>query len=76
MYAIRSYYVMDPVGDYHAPANEHKNWEWSDIILWYELWKDVKGTRIDTKADNPDVQVDAYVNGKHVYLIVNRNNFV
>lgn len=63
--------MMDPVGDYRSPGLEHEEWEWSGMILWYELWKDVKGTRIDTKSTNPDIQVDAYVDGKHVYLILN-----
>ncbi len=67
--------MMDPVGTYTERAGEsrydHENWEWSNIILFYELWKDVKGTRIDTKASDRDIQVDAYVDGNHVYLILN-----
>ncbi len=67
--------MMDPVGTYTEKPGEsrydHENWEWSNIILFYELWKDVKGTRIDTKASDRDIQVDAYVDGNHVYLILN-----
>ncbi len=67
--------MMDPVGEYtERPGKsryDHENWEWSNIILFYELWKDVKGTRIDTKASDKDIQVDSYVDGKHVYLILN-----
>ncbi|MDO6758789.1 Ig-like domain-containing protein [Tamlana sp. 2_MG-2023] len=46
-------------------------WDWSPIIYYFQLWKDVEGTRIDTKSNNLDVQVDAYVKDKHVYLILN-----
>ncbi|PKQ61390.1 hypothetical protein BZG02_15635 [Labilibaculum filiforme] len=47
------------------------NWEWSEFIKWYELWDDIKGTRVDTKSSDPDVQVDCYIDGKDVYLILN-----
>lgn len=47
------------------------NWEWSDYIKWFELWSEVKGTRVDTKSTDPDIQVDAYIDGDDVYLILN-----
>ncbi|WP_075341424.1 Ig-like domain-containing protein [Tenacibaculum agarivorans] len=47
------------------------NWEWSDYIKWFELWSEVKGTRIDTKSSDPDIQVDCYIDGNHAYLILN-----
>ncbi|MEM6830930.1 MAG: Ig-like domain-containing protein, partial [Bacteroidota bacterium] len=46
-------------------------WEWSDYIKWFELWSEVKGTRVDTKSTDPDIQVDAYVDGNTTYLILN-----
>ena len=46
-------------------------WHVTDKIQWYELWSDVKGTRVDTHSTDPDVQVDAYVDGNHTYLILN-----
>ncbi|SHK69896.1 Por secretion system C-terminal sorting domain-containing protein [Reichenbachiella agariperforans] len=47
------------------------NWEWSDYIKWFELWAEVKGTRVDTKSSDPDIQVDSYVDGRDMYLILN-----
>ncbi len=47
------------------------NWEWSDYIKWYQLWADVDGTRIDTQSTDADIQVDAYIDGDTVYLILN-----
>ncbi len=67
--------MMDPIGEYREDTPgaryNHQNWEWSNIILFYELWSDVKGTRIDTKSSDRDIQVDAYVDGNHMYLILN-----
>ena len=51
--------------------DDQGEWQWREIIKWYELWSEVKGTRIDTKATDVDVQVDAYVDGKDAYLILN-----
>jgi len=33
----------------------------TDLIKFYELWKDVKGKRIDVVSNNPDIQVNAFV---------------
>ncbi|XPF93141.1 Ig-like domain-containing protein [Colwellia sp. RE-S-Sl-9] len=56
-----------------ALAENYDNADWyvTDKIQWYELWSDVKGTRVDTHSSDPDVQVDAYVDGNHTYLILN-----
>lgn len=50
-------------------------WEFAETVQFYQLWSDVKGTRIDTKSDDPDLQVDAYVNDEKVYLILNNLEF-
>ncbi|WP_341938301.1 hypothetical protein [Marinimicrobium sp. C2-29] len=47
------------------------NWEWTPFIQFYELWKDIEGTRVDTASTDPDVQVDAYVDGSDVFVIIN-----
>ncbi|MEM7108936.1 MAG: Ig-like domain-containing protein, partial [Bacteroidota bacterium] len=46
-------------------------WVWTEYIKFYELWDDVDGTRVDTRADDINVLVDAYINGDKAYLIVN-----
>ncbi len=69
--------LMEPKGSWTGDPNTWTmneptgGWEWSGIIHFFELWKDVEGTRIDTKANDNDVQVDAYVNDNHVYVILN-----
>lgn len=52
-------------------AHEPGGWYITDKIHWYELWSEVDGTRIDTASTDPDVQVDAYVDGNTVFLILN-----
>ncbi len=69
--------LFDPIGSWTGdPSTGTMNaptggWDWSPIIYYFELWKDVEGTRIDTKSNDRDVQVDAYVLENHMYLIVN-----
>ncbi|WNJ19053.1 Ig-like domain-containing protein [Pontibacter sp. G13] len=59
--------------DYHYRMLEEQNgdWVWTDYIKWYELWRDVKGTRVDTRSEDPDVLVDCYIDGSTAYLILN-----
>jgi len=47
------------------------DWVFTDFVKFFQLWSDVKGTRIDTKPYDLDIQVDAYVDGKKMYLILN-----
>ncbi|WP_068473589.1 hypothetical protein [Saccharicrinis aurantiacus] len=46
-------------------------YEFTELVKFYQLWSDVKGTRIDTKSADIDIQTDAYVDGKKMYLILN-----
>ncbi len=48
---------------------------YSELVKFYQQWKDVKGTRVDTYSDNPDIMVDAYVDGNKAYLIINNLDF-
>lgn len=45
------------------------------MVKTYELWSDVKGARVDSYSTDPDVMVDAYVDGKTGYLILNNLKF-
>ncbi|WP_370980241.1 Ig-like domain-containing protein [Agaribacterium sp. ZY112] len=52
-------------------------WDFNAAIHWFEQWRDIEGTRIDTYSSDIDIQVDAYVNNNdqngehHLYVIVN-----
>ncbi|MEI8665431.1 hypothetical protein P4S81_11985 [Pseudoalteromonas sp. B28] len=45
------------------------------MVKFYQLWSDIKGTRIDSWASDLDIQADAYVDGKDVYLVLNSLEF-
>ena len=47
------------------------SWVYSDLVLFYDLWKEVNGTRVDTYATDQDLQVDAYIDGDTAYIILN-----
>lgn len=43
-------------------------WVINDKVLFFELWKDVKGDRIDIKSDNPDIQAMAFRDKSTLYI--------
>jgi len=45
--------------------------EYTHLIKFYELWKDVNGKRIDIVSNNPDIQVHAFVNNKKAFVTLN-----
>ena len=56
---------------FEDPSDSGNDWVFTELIKHYQLWQNVKGTRVDTTATDQDLQVDAYVDGKHLYLILN-----
>lgn len=50
-------------------------WVYTELLQFFELWKDVRGKRIDTWSPDPDLQADAYVNGNKAYVILNSLEF-
>lgn len=69
--AIRYEAALMQTDEAFSANYDNADWYVTDKIQWYELWSDVKGTRVDTHSSDPDIQVDAYVDGKHTYLILN-----
>ncbi|KAA3653497.1 MAG: T9SS C-terminal target domain-containing protein [Calditrichaeota bacterium] len=60
---------------FEASGETGDNWVFSELIKFYELWADVNGMRIDTRSDNLDIMVDAYVQGNIAYVILNNLNY-
>ncbi len=54
--------------------NYNVEYVFTENIKLYQLWAKVNGTRVDTRATNPDVLCDAYVEGNKMYLILNSLN--
>ncbi|WP_066965761.1 agarase [Microbulbifer sp. Q7] len=46
-------------------------WVYTEFVKFYQLWSDVKGTRVDSWASDLDIQVNAYVDGDTAYLVLN-----
>lgn len=59
----------------NEPSSYTGKWVYTDMVKFYELWQNVKGTRIDTKSSDLDIQVDAYIDGNKGYIILNNLNF-
>ena len=55
----------------NEPNSYTGDWQWTDYIKFYELWKDVNGSRVDSVDNNINIQTDAYVNGNKAYVILN-----
>lgn len=53
-----------------AEGETGEEWVFTDIIKFFELWSDVKGKRVHSRASDPDLLIDAYVDGTHAYVIV------
>ncbi|WP_370978720.1 carbohydrate-binding protein [Agaribacterium sp. ZY112] len=59
------------VQNFEREGQTGPQWVYSDMIKFYELWKDVKGTRVDTWSSDQDILVDAYIDGDTAYVILN-----
>lgn len=48
-------------------------WVFTELVKLYQLWEDVKGTRLDSWASDPDFMVDAYYSNdtRDLFVIVN-----
>ncbi|WP_017446846.1 hypothetical protein [Gayadomonas joobiniege] len=71
-YSTRLFVMEEELsGKKYVKEKADSKWVFSDILKWYQLWSDVKGTRVDSFANQIDMQVDAYVDGNKLYLIAN-----
>ena len=67
-YPTRLLYDVDELNGF--PKDNNGPWAYTERIKFWELWKEVRGTRVDTISSDPDVQVDAYVDGTNAFVIV------
>lgn len=58
-----------------APGETGDEWVFTDMVKFYQLWSEVKGTRIDISASDPDLVVNAFADNQDVYLVVNNLEF-
>ncbi|MBR8534040.1 T9SS type A sorting domain-containing protein [Carboxylicivirga sediminis] len=55
----------------NEPASYSGQWVYTDMVKTYQLWSDVKGTRVDSRPNHQDIISDCYVYGNRAYIIVN-----
>lgn len=55
----------------NEPESLTGNWIYSDRVQFYQLWANVKGTRVDSYQNNLDIMTDAYVDGNKAYVVLN-----
>lgn len=60
---------------FEATGESGNEWVYTELVRFYELWSDVNGTRVDSWADDPDILVDAYLDGVDLFVIVNNLEF-
>ncbi len=46
-------------------------WVYTPKIYFYEMWKDVKGKRVNVSSDNPDIQIQGFLDGNKLYVALN-----
>ncbi|VGO23494.1 hypothetical protein [Pontiella sulfatireligans] len=67
-YPTRLLYDVDELTG--SPKDDDGPWAYTHRLKFFELWKEVNGTRVETVASDPDIQVDAYVNVTNAFVIV------
>lgn len=55
----------------NEPVSATGEWIYTDLVRFYDLWKNVKGTRVEISSADPDIQVDAYTDGDKLYVVLN-----
>jgi len=58
-----------------ASGESGDEWVYTEVVKFYELWSDVGGTRVDSYATDPDILVDAYLDGTDLFVIANNLEF-
>ncbi|WP_170178536.1 T9SS C-terminal target domain-containing protein [Flammeovirga pectinis] len=46
-------------------------WEYNEKVYFYKQWASVKGKRVYVATDNPDVQIQGFVDGNVLYVALN-----
>ncbi|MFY0598838.1 MAG: T9SS type A sorting domain-containing protein [Cyclobacteriaceae bacterium] len=47
------------------------DWVYTDLVKFFQFWRDFDGNRVDSYSVDEDVLVDAYVNGNTAYVVIN-----
>ena len=50
-------------------------WVYTDLVKFYQLWSNVRGTHVDSWASDLDIMVDAYVQNNKAHIIMTSLEF-
>ncbi len=53
----------------------HGGYIFTHLLKFYQFWAELDGVRVDTWTKDPDIQLDAYVDGSALFLVVNNLEF-
>ncbi|MBX2875239.1 MAG: T9SS type A sorting domain-containing protein [Saprospiraceae bacterium] len=59
----------------NEPTSYTGDWVYTDMVKFYQLWQNVNGQRVDSRSDDLDIQVEAFVDGGKAYVILNNLHF-
>ncbi len=56
-----------------VPNNFQKGstWHETDLVNFYKLFAEVKGRRVSSFCDDPDIQYNTFVDGENLYIVLN-----
>ncbi|MFY0626718.1 MAG: carbohydrate binding domain-containing protein [Reichenbachiella sp.] len=54
-----------------VPVDADTEWEYTARVRFYQLWSEVTGDRVHIKSNNPDIQVQAFVDGTKLFVALN-----
>ena len=54
-----------------VPKKKITGWLYTNRIQFYELWKSLKGKRVFVSTSNPDIQVQAFLDNKKLFVALN-----
>jgi hypothetical protein len=54
-----------------VPKKEITGWLYTNRIQFYELWKSLKGKRVFVSTSNPDIQAQAFLDNKKLFVALN-----
>jgi len=48
-----------------------ESWEYTPRVLFFDLWKEFRGKRVEINSDNPDIQVQAFADKNKLFVALN-----
>lgn len=53
-----------------VPVSASTEWVFTPRVHFFELWRNVQGSRVYIESENPDIQLQAFLDGNKLYIIL------